>query len=175
MPFITYNDISTAQFVKSFSLNESLGRSRITSKRVFLSYSHKDKNIIVPLVRKLNSLGANIYVDYLDESLSEKSNEEAAAILRARIKESQKFISLYTPNSNTSTWVSWELGLGDGMIKYQNVALLPISSQPNIGVDTEFKNIYGRVETKSSIYNLFELEIVYPNGLRKNFIDWINQ
>ena len=75
-----------------------------------------------------------------------------------------------------SQWMSWELGLGDGLIKYQNVAMLPIVTDQRAGFQTEFKKIYGYIEQNDNTFgSLDKWQIVYPNGNSKRFYNWINE
>lgn len=176
MSLITFNDLSRSAFQKSFSINESIGRSSYVDKHVFLSYSHADAQWVAPIVRKLNNMGANIYVDYLDDDLVGKSNEEAAKIIREKINLSKKFISLFTFNSDKSQWMSWELGLGDGLIKYQNVAILPVVINQGVSFQSDFKKIYGYIEQNdNSFSSIDKWQVVYPNGTKKRFTAWINE
>ena len=140
MAYITLNDLQgkTQRLTKSFSINESLSPSNKFDKQIFLSYRRKDSNYVKPIVEILKKLGANVYIDYLDDNLPEKPDSETASILRSRIQKSDKFILMATPNSSDSKWIPWELGLGDGFIDFKNIAILPITNYRSSWSEQEF-------------------------------------
>ena len=78
MAYITLSDLrgKSSRIRKAFSANESLGTSETFEKQIFLSYRRKDSDYVKPIVEILKNLGANVYIDYLDESLPEKPNTE---------------------------------------------------------------------------------------------------
>lgn len=175
MSYITYSEITPRSFIKSESLNIQLSAKPASQGKIFLSYSHEDKSYVYEVVKQINANGGNVYVDFLDDTLVGKSNEQAAAILRDHIKTSRKFISLFTKNSDKSRWMAWELGLGDGLINYLNVAMLPIVIDPSLGVETEFKNIYARIEKNESFPDYKSWILKYPDGRKMPFLEWINK
>ncbi len=179
MAYLTFNHLSSN--VKTFStpkiLNESIKASSYLDKRVFLSYRHKDRSHVAGVIKFLKDVGINIYIDFLDETLENQTNDKVAQQLRDRIKESDKFISLATPNSGESKWMPWELGLGDRIINYKNVAILPLSNNENIWSDQEYGKIYGRIESKYrlSISDESDWKVIYPNGTNIELKDWLKQ
>lgn len=147
---------------RHFSVNERMKST--TEKQVFLSYRRKDKNYVKPIVNILKRLGVNIYIDYLDDSLPDKPNDATAAILREKIKSSQKFILMATPNSSESNWIPWELGLGDGFITYPNVAIFPITNDSNYWNEREYYSIYGYIKKgNSKDKSRFDWGVFFPN------------
>lgn len=177
MPYLTFNNLTSRTFSKAASLNESISTRTYLEKRVFLSYRRIDKEYVDGVVRFLKQMGVSVYVDYLDETLEEKTNDVVAQQLRDRIKECSKFITLATPNSASSKWMPWELGLGDRIINYPNVAVLPLTNDPNTWADQEYGKIYGRVESaySFSVADSDDWYIIYPNGTRIKFKDWLNK
>lgn len=175
MAYLTFNSISSKTFSKAEVLNESIRSRSYNEKIVFLSYRREDRQWVEGIVRFLKGIGVTIYIDYLDETLEDATNESVAQKLRDRIKGSVKFITLATPNSSKSKWMPWELGLGDRIINYPNVAILPLSENPNIWPDQEYGKIYGRVEkiTNPGAFNGEDWYIIYPGGEKKKFKDWL--
>lgn len=164
MAFLTFKDLEQREFTKAFSLNESLG-TKDYDKKVFLSYRRKDKKYVKPIVELLTNLGAKVYIDYIDDTLPDKPNNQTAAILRSRIKRSDKFILLATPNASESKWIPWELGLGDGAIQYENVAILPVTKESYSWDEQEYFEIYGHIEkANSKDKSRFDYAIFYPDG-----------
>lgn len=178
MAYITLNDLQgkTTRLTKAFSVNESLSSATKYDKQIFLSYRRKDNNYVKPIVEILKSLGANVYIDYLDDTLPEKPDTETASILRSRIQKSDKFILMATPNSSESKWIPWELGLGDGFIHFENVAILPITNNSSSWSEQEFYSIYGYIEkANSKDKSKYDYAIFYPDGTAEWLLDWITK
>ena len=182
MSYLTFDDLSTKYrsteyFSKAENLNESLSGEQISyDKRIFLSYRRKDKKYVDPIVRFLKGIGVKVYIDYLDDSLPDKPDTKTAEILRHRIKNSDKFILLATPNSSESKWIPWELGLGDGFINYNNVAILPLLSSSSYWSEQEYYSIYGHIEKANSRdKSKYDWAIFYPNGQAEWLINWLKK
>ena len=129
------------------------------------------------IVNFLLSVNFNVYIDYLDKTLEDQTNETVASILRERIKSCSKFILLATPNSGSSKWMPWELGLGDRIINYKNVAILPLTTDSSVWSDQEYGKIYGRIE---GTYTYIENKpddwfIIFPNGNKINLKKWLSE
>ncbi|MBB1284582.1 toll/interleukin-1 receptor domain-containing protein [Flavisolibacter sp. BT320] len=167
--------MSTRQFFKAETLNENLGTTRSAATRtVFLSYRHIDRQWVNDVVRFLKGMGVSVYVDYLDQTLEERTNEQVAGILRDRIRACAKFISLATPNSSNSKWMPWELGLGDRIINYPNVAVLPLTVTVNHWPDQEYGRIYGRIENNDNFFPKNDnWYVTFPDGRQINFRTWV--
>lgn len=177
MAYLTFNDLSrsTRYFSKADNLNESIrGLNSQYEKRIFLSYRRKDKEFVAPVVEFLKKRGVNVYIDYLDESLPEAPSPETAGILRERISKSDKFILFATPNSKDSKWIPWELGLGDGFLKYQNVAILPVTNYSDNWNEQEYYGIYGYIRKANSRDNSkTDWAIFFPNGEAHWLNEWM--
>ncbi len=175
MAFLTFNDLQQREFTKAFSLNESLG-TKDYDKKIFLSYRRKDKKYVKPIVEILIRLGAKVYIDYIDDTLPDKPNNETAAILRSRIKGADKFILLATPNASDSKWIPWEQGLGDGAIFYENVAILPLTKDSSKWDEQEYFEIYGYIEkAKSSSGSRYDYAVFYPDRKAIWLDKWLKQ
>ncbi|SMG31598.1 toll/interleukin-1 receptor domain-containing protein [Arenibacter troitsensis] len=176
MAYITFNDLQRQTFTKAFSVNESLRSDEKIEKQVFLSYRRKDSQFVRPIVNILKSLGVKIYIDYLDDTLPDKPSSETAAILRSRIKASDKFILMATPNSSESKWIPWELGLGDGFIDYQHVAILPITNKGSYWAEQEYYSIYGYIKkANSKDGSKYDYAIFYPDGNAEWLVTWLRK
>lgn len=175
MSFLTLSDLKSQTFTKATMLNESIRKAAISGKKVFLSYRRKDKGHVVPVVHVLQSLGINVYIDYLDDNLPDTPNSATAAILRGKIKGAQKFILMATPNSGDSKWIPWELGLGDGFIKYENVAILPVTNYSSTWSEQEYYSIYAYIEKRASQDGtLTDWAIIFPDNNAMWLKDWLN-
>ena len=116
---------------RMYELSEHLMKPSIESEiyaNVFLSHSSKDKDKLNDILSFLSKYGAQVYIDKNDEELPKMTNYKTAEILKNRIKNIPKFVLFVTPNSKESRWIPWELGLADGMDKYENIAILPASA-----------------------------------------------
>jgi hypothetical protein len=175
MSYLTFNNLAAAPLSFSKSLNESLGVSP-SSTHVFLSYRREDRTLVTSVVKFLKSIGTSIYIDYLDTTLEDKTNEAVAQTLRSRISGCEKFISLGTPNSGKSKWMPWELGLGDRIINYKNVVLLPVTHSPQEWSDQEYKSLYAYIAKDDNIFGNESSKwfVKYPDGSRVNFYAWLN-
>lgn len=179
MAYLTFNELSssTKYFSKAENLNESLSGAHHTyDKRVFLSYRRKDKAYIDPVVKFLKKQGVDIYIDYLDEQLPDTPSSETAEILRERIKKSDKFILFATPNSKESKWIPWELGLGDGFLEYENVAILPVTYNSSHWEEQEYYQIYGYIKKANSTDNSkIDWAIFFPKGNAYWLENWLKK
>ena len=91
-------------------LTESIDQAKIT---VFLSHSHKDKELVVGLIELLAEQGFYIYVDWNDLDMPRITSRETARKIKEKISELQLFFFLATENGLNSKWCPWELGVVD--------------------------------------------------------------
>ncbi|PWG81180.1 toll/interleukin-1 receptor domain-containing protein [Pararcticibacter amylolyticus] len=174
MAYLTFNNLTSQAFSKAENFNVALRARTYHESMVFLSYRREDRNWVAGVVRFLKSLGVSVYIDYLDETLEDKTSEEIAGRLRDRISKCSKFICLATPNSSKSKWMPWELGLGDRIVNYKNVAILPLTNEPSSWNDQEYGNIYGKVQSSYS-FNISDSDdwyVQYPNNTKVKLKDW---
>ena len=175
MSYLTLNSLQSSNMILSKSLNESLG-SYTFHKHIFLSYRREDRALVASIVQFLKNIGSSVYIDYLDKTLEDQTNESVAQTLRERISSCTKFISLGTPNSGKSKWMPWELGLGDRIVNYKNVAILPVTDSPNKWNDQEFRKVYARIEKDDNIFgsDISKWFLVYPNESKLSLHNWLN-
>lgn len=94
-------------------------------KTIFLSHSFADDEFLLGVIRILEGHGGQVYVDKKDQILKQMDIFDIANRLRSVVRGCRKFVLLVTPRSKGSSWIPWELGLGDGCNKDSNVALFP--------------------------------------------------
>lgn len=99
--------------------------SSVVAGSTFLSHSSQDRDITLGVIRILKRHGATVYVDEIDPTMPNTTSFETAEKLKQRIKSCRKFVLLATINSNSSKWVPWELGIGDGYKSMSNIAIFP--------------------------------------------------
>lgn len=176
MAYLTFNKLNSRSYLsKAGPLNESITSRTYYEKMVFLSYRRKDREWVESIVKLLKSLGVSVYIDYLDETLEDKQSTQVATVLRERIGKCNKFLCLATPNSSESKWMPWELGLGDRIVNYNNVAILPITNNSNSWNDQEYGRIYGHIICNyASIENSSDdWHIIYPDNTKVKLKDWL--
>lgn len=113
---------------KKLTENREYASARTNSRRhhdTFLSHSSKDDELLAGVISVLEGHGASVYTDDGDACLPNPPTPETGAVLKNRIKESRRFVLFVTENSKDSTWIPWELGLGDGLKGDKSVALFP--------------------------------------------------
>jgi hypothetical protein len=127
------------------SLNESSSRDK-TKPMIFLSHKHDELVILQDVVAFLNAEGVEIYVDWMDEEMPAYTNAITALRLKEKIKVSDKFILVATPNAINSKWCNWELGLGDAEKYIEHIALFPINRTTQNFSGAEYLRIYPYIE-----------------------------
>jgi len=145
--FLTFSQISGLQ--KSSYLSEAAFKMRASKegKNIFLSHSSKDKQYLSGVVKLLEDHGGAVYIDEGDSRLPQKPSKETAAILRDTIQNIKRFVLFVTTNSKDSTWIPWELGLGDAYKTLSSVALLPTAERASdqVWAEQEYLGLYRRI------------------------------
>lgn len=127
------------------TLNESSSRDK-TKPMIFLSHKHDELVILQDVVAFLNAEGVEIYVDWMDDEMPAYTNAKTALRLKEKIKVSDKFILVATPNAINSKWCNWELGLGDAEKYIEHIALFPINRTTQNFSGAEYLRIYPYIE-----------------------------
>jgi hypothetical protein len=142
-------------------------------KTIFLSHSHKDKDLVEGLINYLASFGIKIYVDWNDTGMPRITNRDTAERIKEKIKENSFFLILATENAMSSRWVPWEIGVADQM-KHENIAIIPVVRNS----DSEFKGneylqLYRciKIESQDNV-KIFEVASVYRSMSIK---DWLSR
>lgn len=113
----------------------------------FLSHSTKDDELLSGVVLVLENHGATVYTDDRDNRLPSTPNPETAKLLRNQIQNSKRFVVFVTKNSTESRWIPWELGIGDGVLTNDHVALFPAGeySYESSWAEQEYLGLYQRI------------------------------
>jgi len=175
MAYLTFKDLTTAPLAtKAAKLNESIKAYYSTDTKVFLSYRRKDREYVEGVVKLLKQIGVTVYVDYLDETLEDRNSKDVATTLRERIGACSKFITLATPDSGNSKWMPWELGLGDRIVNYTNVAVLPLTANEYHWSDQEYGKIYSRIERNGlNVASADDWNVIYPDNTKMPLRQWL--
>lgn len=146
----------------------------IATTSIFLSHSHKDRPIVEQAKMFFQNLGLNIYVDWADETMPEKTNGVTASKIKVKIKENDKFILLATNDAVLSKWCNWEVGLGDSYkINYDKICILPLADNSKNWDGNEYLQIYPHIEESEYLNDYYK--IIYPNGSSVPLNDWLRK
>ena len=148
--FITKSMLRTAAVGKNLTEQAAVRKSASASApegTTFLSHSSQDSDLTIGAINLLKNHGAIVYIDEIDPTMPPYTNTETAEKLKARIRVCKKFVLLATPNSNTSKWVPWELGIGDGYKSLSNIAIFPASenSADTSWASWEYLGLYRKI------------------------------
>ncbi len=153
-------------------IEQAQGWSSTHSYDIFLSHSIKDAPAILMLSLLLQDQGLTVYVDWVDDPLLDRTKVTTATakILRDRLRSSKSLLLALTSNSARSSWVQWELGLGDGQ-KNGRVAILPLETENDSMTNfyrQEYLGLYPFVDEVSGI--------AFVNGLKSiRLTEWISK
>lgn len=171
MGFITYSDLTSKV---SLFTQESIRKSAASStgKQVFLSHSSKDHDYVPGVIKLFEEHGASTYTDDADKRLPSTPSQTTASVLRQTIKQLPRFVVLVSPNSKSSHWIPWELGLADAFKGIALVAVLPIAptETEEEWAKTEYMGLYPRVYKLSSSYYVYDPR---PGAKPWSLRDWL--
>lgn len=124
---------------------------------VFLSHRHSESEQLIKQVRGFfASMGAAVYIDWLDTDMPAVTSAETAEKLKKRIAASQKFVVLATPQSIESIWIPWEIGLADQIKGLDNIAILPIIHENTTWEKREYYQLYSRIEQIDGVWTVLK-------------------
>jgi len=133
------------------NLQESVSTYKAFSKSaaevsVFLSHSHKDKELVEGFINYLAVWGRiKVYVDWQDSDMPSATNHETARKIKKKIGELDYFVILATENALKSKWVPWEIGIADA-IKPDKIAVFPVADASGKFSGNEYLQLYPRLE-----------------------------
>lgn len=140
---------------------------------VFLSHASEDSEVVLGIREILVGLGLSVYVDWIDDPQSDRSNvtAENADMLRRRMRSSKSLIFLTTKNSVSSRWMPWELGYFDGL-RTGFIGILPIVDYPTAPFyGQEYLGLYPLVQRLPLIGGGSGLCVVERAGKGYRFLD----
>lgn len=151
MAFVTRSDLVAVGLRRSLleqaDLHKSCARQAQPARPVvFLSHSHIDAGLVRMAAALLDSEGADVYIDWLDDGLPDQTNGNTARLLRGKIETSSRFIVLSSENARNSKWVPWELGFADGVKPPAHIAILYVAESKAEYKGSEYMSVYGRIE-----------------------------
>ena len=146
---------------------------------LFLTHSYLDKKLIITLVELFNKANYSVYVDWINDSLLDRSNvtSKTAKKIKNRISESKGLAYIATSNIANSKWCPWELGMGDGLLQGRACILPVLEEQSSRFNGQEYLGIYPYVEyAKVQSSNKDEFWVVDPEEVNKytSLQEWLN-
>lgn len=114
-------------------------------KTAFLCHSHRDRTLVEGLIQLFKEEGLHLYVDWMDNEMPETTNGDTARQIKNRIRESDMFLFLATPNSLASRWCPWEIGFADGVKQHEKIMVIPTTENGKF-YGNEYVDIYRRIE-----------------------------
>ena len=88
---------------------------------VFLSYSYKDRHLADILVQRLRERDIDIWTDRQIEPGASWRDE-----IQEALERSNTFVILITPESLSSDWLNFELGVALSRAKLQEATVIPV-------------------------------------------------
>lgn len=134
--------------IKYYSLTKSAAGT--PSVTIFLSHSHKDKDLVKGLITVFAEEGVAVYVDWNDASMPRVTSRETAERIKQRIGEMSLFAILATHNGLSSRWVPWETGVADQKKPVSCIFVIPVPDNTGQYPGSEYLQLYQRFEMDSS-------------------------
>jgi hypothetical protein len=114
---------------------------------IFLSHSHKDKELVEGFINYLAySSEIIIYVDWQDSDMPSTTNRETALRIKEKIDQMDYFLILATRNAMESKWVPWEIGIADKTKSIERIAVVPIIDRSGQYHGNEYMQLYQSVQ-----------------------------
>lgn len=149
MTYITESDLARYRGV---TLEESKIRATLKASQreaqvsIFLSHSHKDKELVAGFARWLATLGTSIYIDWQDTTMPAITNIQTALAIKNQINSRDIFMVLATANALTSRWVPWEIGVADQLKGFGRIFIVPVVQTSGHYLGNEYLQLYQRIE-----------------------------
>jgi len=132
---------------------------------VFLSHSHKDKELVEGFIQVLAERGISVYVDWNDTEMPRITNGETARKIKEKIKELDLFMLLATENALSSRWCPWELGVADSSKDWNKILIIPVADKSGKFKGNEYLRIYRHLDKDLRIIGIKDLIIIESEGL----------
>lgn len=156
---------------RDFLLKES--KEGTGAKTVFLSHSTKDDRLVPGAIAFFKTFGASVYSDDFDKRLPNPPNAATAVILKREIQAIPRLVVLATPNTHTSCWIPWELGLADGFRGIPPNAIFPSTPEGEEPpwLKSEYFALYPKILNLDGVWMVTDPRGVLSWPLR----DWLHK
>lgn len=134
---------------------------------LFLSHSSSNVDELLQLKTRLNSLGINVYIDWVNdrEQLQRTlTSQETAKVIIERIKMSKALMFIHTAASDNSQWTPWELGYAHAIGRKICVLQMGKVTKSPVYLDLYDKAMIGDGNIQ-----------VFSNKGQDSIKDWINK
>lgn len=121
------------------------GRPEEAQVTVFLSHSHRDRELVRGFVTLLARLGVQVYVDWQDADMPRVTDRETAERVRTQIGRNEIFFALMTASALASRWVPWEIGIADQRKQYERMWIVPVADATGCFEGSEYLQLYQRI------------------------------
>lgn len=148
MPFFTeaqLRNYSTTIYFAEAANRNLRAASAGAATTIFLSHSHKDRELAKGLKNFLGNLGINLYIDWEDTDMPQPPNRETATALKRRINSTEYFLMLCTENALQSRWVPWEIGIADTQKAFGKILVAPVADSLGRFNGSEYLQLYRRI------------------------------
>ncbi|GGW82957.1 TIR domain-containing protein [Salegentibacter mishustinae] len=129
---------------------------------VFLSHKHNEEEILKKVIKLLENIGVDVYVDWQDDEMPKTTSGETAIKIKKKIIENKKFILLATKDAIDSKWCNWELGYGDSHKFSDDIAIMPIVEIDSTWPGNEYLQIYPVIKTEYN-YSIGSYYVEFKN------------
>ena len=116
----------------------------------YVSRSAKDLFLAEGLQVLFKDRGWNVFIDWEDETMSEKPTRETAEKIQTLIIKCDWFLFLATANSTDSRWCLWELGYAQGVKPFDSILIIPTKDENDVWNGGDFLQLYRHIEVTSS-------------------------
>lgn len=158
MAYLTENQLRSFATRQRHTAFSNIKSASFQAKlKIFLSHSHKDKDLVEGLIAYFESLGISIYVDWNDTEMPRITNRATAAKIKKQIDDLDVFMVFATKNALASKWVPWEVGVADQVKGEPRVLIIPVADDSGQFNGSEYLQLYQRLEIATNgNYAVFE-------------------
>lgn len=143
----SYDELRVASTQVVSSAFDSITEAKKAGRKTaFLSHSHLDADMAKGIVNLLRRSGWDVYVDWADSSMPDKTNKQTAEKIKSKIATSDAFLFLATHNSMASRWCPWEIGYADSSKGVSKVLILPTTDRSGNFYGNEYLQLYKKID-----------------------------
>lgn len=152
-------------------------KSDKSKRTIFFSHSHIDRTIVPKIGLLFDKLHTELYIDWMDKSLPSITDKQTATTIKAKIKNSHKFLFLATYHGLRSKWCNWEIGIADSVKGDDNLAILPIQTKSGSWKGNEYLQLYPEMKIETENLDLLTVDMIsihLLNGDTHTLKEWLN-
>ena len=116
----------------------------------YLCLDPKDLVLAEGLQVLLKDRGWNVYLDFEEATISEKTPPERVSQIHGRIRNCDWFIFLATENSFNLRWCFLELGYAEAIKPHDAILVIPTKGEKDLWYGGELLPLYRHIEVTSS-------------------------